>query len=546
MIPTLRSFRSRPKRVRSITQPCLIAGLLLMFSSGNAEPVHRLTADEYEATLSYWEEKYDSILDVERIGESREGMGIFLLKITDPDSPADEKQHSLITALHGGPERSGTTATMHVIEWLLSDAEDAKLTRKNQELWIIPIINPYAYFETDRFGNSLKIDPYTGGGVSSWDLKTMTFKPIDRAPEMAAFLKVVDEFQPDAHIDLHGTGLQEYGEDQLGKRERYQGQIMTEITGSAYSNYVLRPWDWRVTEAMISAGNEAGFPSDRFEADAQQLLYGPGLEAIVGQHWRGRPQFYSAQYGSIKYHTLIAALEVAWEESGLARTKGWLNIGNTVPEGENVVGYPVDRMKAFVGHFVTTSGTNAAERRKSRVQLWQCQSSFSQAFIYPQTDGRSLYAVATNAAAREKLDSSNETFLTNIADHPDVDAGAIRKFIEAGPEIKMAVEAGKESEVFSTEDRNAVEHGIGFRLRIPYQNARIDSIALNGHPLKDADMNGYRAFPGNGFTQVQVSLDAEMAAKSKGLYIVTLAYTPPVKRKIGWTPPAAVLEKLKK
>ncbi len=109
------------------------------------------------------------------------------------------------------------------------------------------------------------------------------YDSIDRAPEMAAFLKVVDEFQPDAHIDLHGTGLQEYGDDQLGKRERYQGQIMTEITGSAYSNYVLRPWDWRVTEAMIRAGNEAGFPSDRFEADAQQLLYGPGLEAIVGQ-----------------------------------------------------------------------------------------------------------------------------------------------------------------------------------------------------------------------------------------------------------------------
>ncbi|MDF1740917.1 MAG: M14 family zinc carboxypeptidase [Verrucomicrobiales bacterium] len=525
--------------------PSWIAVFSLLLTSVKAGPVHRLTADEYEATLSYWKEKYDPILDIERIGESREGMGIFLLKITDPDSPAGEKQHSLITALHGGPERSGTTATMHVIEWLLSDAEDAKLTRKRQEVWIIPIINPYAYFETDRFGNSLKIDPYTGGGVSNWDLKTMTFKPIDRAPEMAAFLKVVDEFQPEAHLDLHGTGLQEYGDDQLGKRERYQGQIMTEITGSAYSNYVLRPWDWRVTEAMIRAGNEAGFPSDRFEADAQQLLYGPGLEAIVGQHWRGRPQFYSAQYGATKYHTLIAALEVAWEESGLVRTKGWLNIGNAVPAGENVVGYPVDRMKAFVGHFVTTSGTNAAERRKSRVELWQCQSSFSQAFLYPQTDGRSLYAVATNAAAREKLDSSHETFLTNIEGHPSVDASAIREFIESGPEIKIAVEAGKESEVFGTADRNATEHGIGFRLRIPYQNATVERIALNGHPLESAEMNGYRAFQGNGFTQVQVSLDGETAAKSDGLFVITLSYTPPVKRKIGWTPPAAVLEKLK-
>ncbi|MDA7926868.1 hypothetical protein N9B21_02405, partial [Verrucomicrobiales bacterium] len=72
-----------------------------------------------------------------------------------------------------------------------------------------------------------------------------------------------------------------------------------------------------------------------------------------------------------------------------------------------------------------------------------------------------------------------------------------------------------------------------------------DRIALNGQPLPNAEMNGYKAFQGNGFTQVQVSLDADMAAKSDGLFVITLSYTPPVKRKIGWTPPAAVLEKLK-
>ncbi|MDA7927003.1 M14 family zinc carboxypeptidase, partial [Verrucomicrobiales bacterium] len=126
--PHAAPYHSRPNRVRSLIIPCLIAAFFLLLTDGNAEPVHRLTADEYEATLSYWEEKYDTLLEVERIGESREGMGIFLLKITDPESSAKEKQHSLITALHGGPERSGTTACMHVIEWLLSDADDAKLT----------------------------------------------------------------------------------------------------------------------------------------------------------------------------------------------------------------------------------------------------------------------------------------------------------------------------------------------------------------------------------------------------------------------------------
>lgn len=533
--------------LRALLATSFTFALIFLTPNGSsADPVHRLTREEYEATLTFWENKYGEILQVERIGESREGMGIFLLKITDPGAPAEKKQHSLITALHGGPERSGTTACMHVIEWLLSDEAQAKETRRNQEIQVIPIINPYAYFETDRFGNSLKIDPYTGGGATNWDMETLSFKVLDRAPEMAALLKVVDEFQPEAHIDLHGTGLQEYPDDKLGPRQRYQGQIMTEITGSAYSNYVLRPWDWRVTEAMIQAGIEAGYPTDRFEADAQQLLWGPGVQAVSSQHWRGRPQFYTAQYGATKYHTMISALEVGWEESGLARTKAWLNYGNEVPEGESVSGYPVDRVKAFVGHFVTASGTTAAERRKSRVQLWQCQSAFSQAFLYPQTDGRILYAVATNSEAREKLDSDSEKFLTNLEATPSVNAKAIREFIEAGPEIKLAVEAGKESTVFKTTERNATEHGIGFRLRIPYRDAKISQILLNGNPLPDQLMNGYQTFAGNGYTQVQVSLDGPTAAKSGGLYVIGLSYDPPVKRKIGWTPPAEVLESLQK
>ena len=85
-------------------------------------------------------------------------------------------------------------------------------------------------------------------------------------------LSVVDEYQPEIHADFHGTGLQEYAPNHLGTRQTYHGQIMTEITGSAYSNYALRPWHWRVTKTMIDSGNAAGFPSDRFEADAQRTF----------------------------------------------------------------------------------------------------------------------------------------------------------------------------------------------------------------------------------------------------------------------------------
>ena len=41
-------------------------------------------------------------------------------------------------------------------------------------------------------------------------------------------LSVIDEYQPEVHADVHGTGLQEYPEELLGDRTRYQGQMMFE------------------------------------------------------------------------------------------------------------------------------------------------------------------------------------------------------------------------------------------------------------------------------------------------------------------------------
>jgi hypothetical protein len=326
--------------------------------------LHRLTAPEYKATLRHWQAKHPQFLTLESAGRSREDDNLHLLKITDPKVDDADKQIALITALHGGPERSGTTTAMHLIEWLLGDDPEAIETRRRQIVLLIPIINPYAYFKTDRFGTSVGIDPYTGGGPQNWDLKNLTYKAAKEVPEVKAFLDVVDRFRPEVHLDLHGTGLQEYSVEQLGDRQRYAGQTMIEITGSAYSNYALRPWDWRVTEAMIAAGDAAGYPSDRFEADAQRAYWGPAMNAVTQFTWRGRPNFYTAQYAYAKYHTMIAALEVGWEKSGLARTKGLLRIGNNTWPTRNQPGYPVDRLRTFIGHYVTAYGKTAAQRQQ--------------------------------------------------------------------------------------------------------------------------------------------------------------------------------------
>ena len=96
------------------------------------QKMHRITLQEYEATLEYWSERHTGVLRVERVGESVEKMPIFLLKITDSTVPDEDKQVCLVTALHGGPERSGTTTVLHLAEWLLGDSEEAAETRRRR------------------------------------------------------------------------------------------------------------------------------------------------------------------------------------------------------------------------------------------------------------------------------------------------------------------------------------------------------------------------------------------------------------------------------
>ncbi len=503
--------------------------------------LHRLTADEYEATIRYWQKKHPRNLTAEVPGKTREGESLYLLKITDPDVSDDDKQIALITALHAGPERSGTTTSMHLIEWLLSDDPEAVETRRRQIVLIMPIINPYAYFETDRFGTSVGIDPYTGSGPQNWDLKTMTFKAAKEVPELQTFLDVVDRYRPEVHLDLHGTGLQEYAPDQLGDRRRYAGQTMFEVTGSAYSNYALRPWDWRVTEAMIAAGVAEGYPSDRFEADAQRAYWGPAMNALTHLTWRGRPNFYTTQYAYAKYHTMVAALEIGWEASGLARTKGLLRIGNGTWPTRNRPGYPVDRVRSFIGHYVTAWGDNAMTRRTSRAELWNIQPRIHQTILYPQTEGRILYTanIGTNANRYMNVDPQRTADLLEKA--PGVDAAAITAFIDAGPEVKLAT--------FAATDRKspfvAVENGIGFHLRIPYRNPKLIDVRVNGHEQKVDRRHGYEAWFGAGFTHLRINIPPTISRK-QSLYIITCAYRPDVKREYGWTPPAEVLKTLRK
>ena len=532
--------------------------LILLFLAGTVNslfaadeekypPMHRLTWEEYAGTLTHWKKEHPDLVTFESRGLSGQNMPVYLLRITDLSVPDADKQVCLITTLHCGPERSGTTGALAFAEWLLSDDALAVETRKRQIVLIMPIVNPLAFFHTDRFRNEHGVDPYTGTGLVGkiWDVKNLSLLTPERAPELVAVLSVIDEYRPEVHADLHGTGLQEYAPGQLGARRMYQGQIMTEITGGAYSNYALRPWDWRVTEAMIEGGKEAGYPSDRFEADAQRTFWGPELAPLGKKLWHGAPLFYSAHYGYAKYHTMMITQEVAWEESLVARMRALMKIGNGVWLDERAPGYPVNRLRHFVGHYVTAYGATAGERRESRVELWDRQGDFALGFLYPQTVGRDSLVVATTAAAKKRIAAEDlDSLVPNLRAAFGENSAPIEQFIAAGPEIKLAMEQAPAQLLAATDSgKGKIEHGIGFRLRLPYRAPTNLQVHLNGVPLAVSATDGYESWLADGFTQVQVNVPPAKAAETE-LYFITCSYQPDQRRTTGWMPPAAVQERL--
>ena len=133
-----------------------------------------------------------------------------------------------------------------------------------------------------------------------------------------AVKQIMDEYQPDLHADIHGTNLD------------FARYIMFESSATAYSNTALRPYHRDVIRQMDEAALAEGYPSDTAESDAQRLFWGPAVDHMRGKLWTGQAQVYAAIYCYYHYHTLLTASEVAWEQSGVARHRRLLQIGDEV------------------------------------------------------------------------------------------------------------------------------------------------------------------------------------------------------------------------
>jgi hypothetical protein len=130
--------------------------------------------------------------------------------------------------------------------------------------------------------------------------------------------------------------------------------------------------------------------------------------------------------------------------------------------------------------------------------------------------------------------------VANLKKDTSINSSAIETFIKKGPEIKLAFEASSKTGL----QQGSISSGFGLRLRIPYADAGIESLKLNGHALSRSNSDGYEIWKGDGFLQVQIHVPPSKVTKMD-LAVVTCEYSTKTKRTYGWTPPREVLDKLK-
>ncbi len=478
--------------------------------------------EKVEAVLKHWAAAHADRLRLDVLGRSAQGRALYAVRLTDPTTDDADKEHALITALHAGLERSGSNTVLSIIEWLLSDEPVAREILRRQVVVALPIPAP---------------DQYEAGQWTSvynaWTLEGP--RDPERSPEAVAVQRVMDQYQPEVHADIHGTNL------------NFARYIMFENSGASYSNVALRPYHRDIIRQMDEAALAEGYGSDTAESDAERVFWGPDVDQMRSKTWLGRARVYAAIYCYDRYHTLVSASEVGWERSGVLRHRRLLQIGNETWPGEYAPGYPTRVVMSNTHAQLTAYGATATARRSSRVELWNKLPQLTLGIVDPVVEGRATCACATSpAAARQWLSGrSLAAVVEALRSHPRVNALPIAEFAagwpagQNSPDAYLALQSGATDQGTSPIDGpgavgpavgpSPIENGLCLRLRLPYSKARILDLRLNGHPVPESTADGFVEWSARGCRFIQINLPPTRL-RTDDLFLVTCRYDPGEKR----------------
>ncbi len=461
--------------------------------------------EELQPRLEQWQRQYPDLINVRVVGTTAQGRPLFVVRLTDTTVPDEVKEHIVITDTHSGSERSGATTVFYLMKWLLSGEPRAREILRRQVVVCIPVVNPDGY-EAGTQRNTLGLDPHTDWIVEGPDTGP---KEATKNPEAVAVQGVLDEYKPEAYIDVHGDFVS------------YPGSWM--IEGAV-------TYDRDVNRLMDEAALSEGYPSTY----AEPILPNSTRTAVGNQ-----------AYAVHRYRTLSGEVVSAWERSGFLRLRRLLEVGNEIWPGEYYPGHPVQVISSYVFNMVTAYGQSAAERRLSRVELWNKRRQITQGYDNPWREGKTLYVCTTSPAAAEKYLAPDLTlnlpgappsmqslrsFVAKTGENPHVNAEYIRRFVEGHPKgdfPEPLVDSGGGGA--KPGESSPIEHGLSLRLRIPFVKAKLIEVRLNGHPIQPSESDGYLMWVARGFTYMQVNIPPEKS-KAQDLFVITWQFDPGEKR----------------
>lgn len=402
------------------------------------------------------------------IGHSVSGHELHLVAVTARDVPDEDKQVVLFIGAEHGNEHSATTALLALLEWLVSP--EAAAIRQRQRVLLIPCINPDGY-DTFHFQNMNGVNLYADYSLEG----------VPTQPETRAAWEIIEREQPEVIGCCHGA----WRAMRTATFENCQGSYGTSRFDRTHSRLFA--------EEVLRACEAAGYPQDRMEEDAERVL--SPLPGAPHHSFRSGDGVTPGVYAYHRFHTMLFSMEIMFEASGLVKLRKILELGNETWRYEQAPGYPVRVVLPPEPFVVAAYGQTAAQRRRSRVELWQSNWRLDR-YQLPQPASERLFGLALSIVPEDRqctVETVGEA-LAHFGQDANIAVEPLREaFGELGTHWWARYEEPGPVQEVPAHAYGEIEHGVCLRVRM-LPGARVKRVLVNGREAPASPVDGYETW----------------------------------------------------
>jgi len=183
-------------------------------------------------------------------GASQLGRNIWVVKLTDPSEPDGGKHRIFVNGRLHPYETGGTYISEAIINYLLTDDPDAARIRRNNIVYVMPMLSPDGVvLGLNELNRPNGIDVIRPGG-SGADISEAI--PLDE-PEVRTMVEFVLRVKPDIWLDIHSWPHQ--GDDGMWyiTDEWVARGLLGQMPDGTFQGYV---WNvWKATERPVPTNN---------------------------------------------------------------------------------------------------------------------------------------------------------------------------------------------------------------------------------------------------------------------------------------------------